>query len=65
MVSDMEELDRVEDVLLDAYAYETTCLGCGEGIVLRYNGGELDRKVCCGREYVLEAPRIDFVTYAD
>lgn len=34
---------------------EVPCKGCGRTIRLFFNGGELDRKQCCGYEYETEA----------
>lgn len=33
----------------------TPCLQCGKPVVLKFNGGELDRNVCCGLTYSTEA----------
>lgn len=37
------------------------CLRCGKRIDLFFNGGELDRKACCGLVYRTEHVRIDLV----
>lgn len=41
------------------------CRGCGKRIKLWFNGGELDRRSCCGYVYELEHVRIDLVVTED
>ena len=61
-------MDRevMEDVLSDGGSYIITCKVCGKAIELWYNGGELDRRECCGYEYRLyyANPRIDLAVTA-
>lgn len=37
------------------------CLGCGHPVTLYFNGGECDRRRCCGYEYETFVSRIDLV----
>ena len=39
------------------------CLRCCEPVPLYFNGGELDRKECCGLIYQTEHVQIDLVVY--
>ena len=56
----MEVVYREDDVRVDP-VYVFKCLRCERELSLWLNGGELDSKACCGLEYRLESPRIDFV----
>ena len=47
--------------LADFDSGDVTCRGCGREIHLFFNGGELDRKECCGYVYRTEHFRIDLV----
>ena len=62
----MTELHR-EDVThhTGSPRFYTSCIVCGERVTLRFNGGELDSRSCCGMRYSLEAPRIDFVIHSE
>lgn len=52
-----EEIKRVENWETG----EIECLGCGKKIFLWFNGGELDRRDCCGYRYETEHKQIDLV----
>jgi hypothetical protein len=54
-----DEVERVADIAHEAMG--VACRGCGRRIVLRFNGGELDARECCGYRYSTEHVRIDFV----
>ncbi len=43
-----KELHRAE---VDTMTHKPTCLRCGKEVTLFFNGGEGDRKDCCGLTY--------------
>lgn len=57
----MQEIERRTVDADEGFPVRTLCHGCTREIVLRFNGGELDRRECCGFVYTLEHGPIDFV----
>jgi hypothetical protein len=55
------EKARVENVTFSNGRYATNCLSCGKELVLKYNGGELDRAFHCNFVYDLVSRGTDFV----
>ena len=53
------EIQRIEDFEDGDFA----CLKCGKKLHLYFNGGELDRRECCGMFYQTEYLRVDLVIY--
>ncbi len=54
----MKELSRTE---VPVGAWKCACLRCGKEIVLFFNGGELDRRECCGLIYNTEIAKMELV----
>lgn len=53
----MSEIKRIADF----ESGDIDCILCGKTLRLYFNGGELDRKECCGLVYQTEYARIDLV----
>lgn len=58
MSDEQRELHREEWKRNGDVAFGVSCRVCGREMALWFNGGELDRRECCGLEYRLEHVRV-------